>query len=747
MLNKKVFTDHDTLIDAAFLNSLQDAVVEADASAQEARDFVAAADIKIAGVKSELSAGIHRNEIDINQIRSRVESAFTSITNLDRAVSTASRSATEAKADALAAKADSLEAKTTAEEASTAATEAKVEATEAKGMATEATSNALEAKVMATESVVKVNGIEDAVFEKTEVPPKTWTESELRDLGYVADGKYAKYDTGGVITNELYKIAVSILVKGYDRLRYSRISIPSGQNYAGMHFKTRSNNYVGGEKRLTGELGYVESVIDIPEDAEYAYISIRADLNGWYAVLESDEIKTDKIAALDERLTAVEQESGKIPAIEERLTAVEQGYEPHVGHVGGDKISNASIRCVKEISYEDGTAPTVHYYVVQDVQSNKFYKTVDFSSFYPMFEFTQGNPMLYKFGVLENDDIIAVFRTESLNDLETHSDDVRRNPIVFKAADGYTAHLVDFGTGLKPSGWLSSVGFKTLPTGETLFCEYTRPSVATANAWKITGDATDPGNWRVVKSFTLSGEEHNGFKHCHAIMHDFFTGVVYLTTGDDNVGASVWASTDKGENWRKLTISDPEYNEKYFRILNYTFLKDYVYWSTDSGKTEYHFIFRAPRDADGIVDYSQVEDLIHLPEEADYYATYGTAYIPELDMILLVERSDANTNETVPVRAYLIEENRLVTLGQLEAVEGRNPFLGFRTEYTEYYPDDGCVKFGFGPRFNTGSYINGIKGFGNSGRPQSLEYNVNNLYLKPYCIGGRYGFRLGTCIK
>lgn len=529
----------------------------------------------------------------------------------------------------------------------------------------------------------------------------------------VVEGKFCNYDSTQVSTNEDYSYARFVNLKGYDVITYSRIQVVSGQTHCGIQFRS-GDTYVGGQQRLEGaEVAYVTTTIPIPEGATSAHIPIRNDLAGWSIT----------------------------------LTKIRNKFNNTTVTVGSKNISNAALRASKERTFADGTAPYAEWYLVEDVTTNEFFKTTDFKTFKYLFTAHLDNTNFYKYGITQNDDVIAVFRTESLDDVTTHTDDVRKNPYVFLASEDYAIqHLVDFGNSKKPSGWLSSVGFRVLPSGTVIFDEYTRPSVATANVWRLTGDITDPTNWEIVKTFSLSGDTSEGFKHCHSVMHDHYTDIVYFTTGDDNDGAMVWYSTDDGLTWTQITIADPNYNEKYFRILNYTFLEDYVYWSTDTGKSEYHYIFKAPRTQAGVIDYANVVDLVHLTQPIGNYATYGTSYLPELDLLVLLERCDSNTATTAPVRAYSISGNEVITLGNISTPDGNGQYLGFRTEHTEYYPIDGKIKFGFGQAFNYGDYRNTIKGFGNQAKSESIQKNVNNLYLQPYKVGNSYKMRLGVLV-
>lgn len=423
-----------------------------------------------------------------------------------------------------------------------------------------------------------------------------------------------------------------------------------------------------------------------------------------------------------------------------------QYYKPSIKMLTDSKSSpNLTIRCAKEKTYNDGTPPKIEWYLLEDVNTEIFYKSKDFSNIERLFCWDNDFSSLdYSFGITKDNDIIAVFKTESLDDLSTHDDSRRKNPFVFDAKNNYACIEVNISDKIKPSGWLSNTGYRVLPDGTILFCEYTRPSVATTNVWRIdsNSDIKNPSNWIVVKSFNLSGDLYSGLKHCHMIMYDHYAGITYLSTGDDDIGSQVWHSKDGGITWTQTRDA----SEKYCRMLNYVFLEDYIYWSSDTAVKNYHYIFRAPRKEDGVIDYDNVTDLQLIPYIDTHVATYGVSYLKDLNLLQLIERVDGTGNATeMPIRGYDLATNSLVTLGVIKSVDGVGHNLGFRTEYTEWYPNDGIIKFGFGGKYTWNSAINCNKGFGNVAS-YTEKCCVNNLTMKPFKNDNKFGVKFDTII-
>ena len=404
-----------------------------------------------------------------------------------------------------------------------------------------------------------------------------------------------------------------------------------------------------------------------------------------------------------------------------------------IAYSSNSSVGNCSILCAKEHTFNDGTPPLYEWFLLCDPADNKLYISRDLATRSYIATFN-GDIDQFSFGVLQNGDIIACRMASSLS--SGGVDTNRVNPSVFKANENWkTQHTVDFGNSLKPCGWLENCGFRNLPDGTTMFAEYTRITVATANCWKIIGDPLIVSNWVVKKSFVLSGEPDAGFKHCHMVACDHFTGVIYLATGDDNVGAMVFASTDGGDTWTQLR----EGSELWCRMLMMTFTKDYIYWAQDTPGQ--HYLFRAERDVNGLLDYSTAIKFVTIPAASGYFASYGQAYIPEFGAVLLLDRQDSSdAGQVLPVRVIDLSDGTIETIGEIHCTnDGGN--VGFRTLFSEWYPVGGIVRVGFGFASPT---CNKNKVCGNQWPLNDGKDSVNNLYLKVAKDGNNWTLKIGT---
>lgn len=397
-------------------------------------------------------------------------------------------------------------------------------------------------------------------------------------------------------------------------------------------------------------------------------------------------------------------------------------------------VGNSTILCAKEHTYKDGTPPIYEWFLLGEPVSNKLYYSRSLTDRKYITTFS-GDLQEYSFGVLPSGDIVACKRSEYLK--KGGNDSNRTNPFVFKYSESWAIqHEVDFNKRLKPCGWARNGGFRPLPDGSVLMCEYTRTTVATANVWKIVGDPLEPENWLIKKSFMLSGDSDRGFKHCHAVMYDHFTGVSYVSTGDDNTGAMVFASRDDGDTWQLLR----EPSQKYCRLSMMTFTNDYVYWGQDSPGE--HSFFRGRR-VNGVLDYSTVESWVTIPGDKDhYFSTYGQAYLPEFNAVLLLERQDSsNPGQILPIRVIDLREGTIEIVGYVENTDPEGGYVGFRTIFSEWYPTGGRIHLGFG--FGWPTY-NKNKVCGNKWPINHGASSVNNLCICIKKEAGEWSLRFET---
>lgn len=396
----------------------------------------------------------------------------------------------------------------------------------------------------------------------------------------------------------------------------------------------------------------------------------------------------------------------------------------------------STILAAKEYSHNDGTHPTIDWYLLCDYAGD-MYISKDLKSKTYITKVINWNQ--YKYAIRANGDIVAVYRTEFLEKgvgYDSSLDNARQNPLVCLASEGYsTWHEVDFGTSLKPCGWVENVGVCLLPNGDLLFAEYTRMMVMwSANLWRIKADVdvTDSSKWEIIKTFRVAENDEDTYdetviEHFHCIQVDPYTGTVYFTTGDTGNKSQIWYSVDNGSTWTKQSFADPTTHEtvtsgeELFRLVNFNFTANKVYWVSDDPAK--HVVVSCDRGTSGF-DSDSVQILARMPMITGHPATYGSALYENLGLIIMLDRLDWDATE-MPFRAYDIVEGTVKTIATIKSATGASVNVGFRTEYTEFEPEDGVIKMGFG---NNRNYLNRNALCGNVAK--TFAENINNLSLR-----------------
>ncbi|MBQ1569691.1 MAG: hypothetical protein IIZ78_01105 [Clostridiales bacterium] len=409
-------------------------------------------------------------------------------------------------------------------------------------------------------------------------------------------------------------------------------------------------------------------------------------------------------------------------------------------------LGNISIKAAKTINFTDGTAPIIDWYLLQDIAGN-FYISKDLMTKKYLFTFVppSGNVANWSAGITGNNDVIFVANAAGLSAPNGRLNDANRvNPVCYLSSENYgEMHTIDFGTSLKPCGWLGNVGYTVLPTGRIAFAEYTRGVVQTANVWIIDGAVNDSNNWQITWSSNIidtTDTTTNGIKHCHEMQWDFYTGVLYFGTGDSPTGSYSYYSLDGGETWNLLYGP----NKDRCRRLTYVFTEEKVYWASDSYESEYHHFFIAERNANGVVD---IENATRISlDSTNAQACYGCVYLQSLNLVAMMDRIDSDGRAIYNWYCYDITENQVVKIGEIKSVNGVNSHLGFRCNFVDWYPVDDIINVGFNPSsgaVNPDTNVNAL--CGNLGGTQGDgSTRINNLALSLFKRGNSMSFRART---
>lgn len=404
--------------------------------------------------------------------------------------------------------------------------------------------------------------------------------------------------------------------------------------------------------------------------------------------------------------------------------------------VAASYLPTICLKTVREATFKDGTDKTAIQYLWHDSEFNFFISDSRSGERKFIFAYSAENfygyePHWFSMGFDSYGNIICVFRTEGL--AQNYSDDVRKNPIVLLKSKNYEPQVIAVPGLVRPSGWLQNCGF--LCTEDAVFfTEYTRPSVQTAHTWKVNLPVTEPSNWKKVQSFTITPDS-TAMKHIHNVERDPHTGFIYTSTGDDSNGAGIYVSTDNGETFTQILAG----SEKYCRVLNFIWLKDMIYWATDSGGSN-HWVFKATRNASGILDVTNITDLHMFPNVSQ--PTYASIYFPKIKVILFLGRADGVAG-SMPIELLDLTNDSFHIIDTIYPINKEPAIFGFRCECFEYIPRGNELICGFSRSLGPGGYLNTIGMLGNT---LNTAQKVNNILINVERVGAGFTVNYDTLV-
>lgn len=273
----------------------------------------------------------------------------------------------------------------------------------------------------------------------------------------------------------------------------------------------------------------------------------------------------------------------------------------------------------------------------------------------------------------------------------------RENPIFYPAGDYNNPEIVDFGDHEKPFSFLWDNGYDfDYKQNFFIFAEYRTWNLDHVGSplyiWKVEKPYNDPANWRIVDTwyhthYNNPTEVHpnKAIGHFHTLNRDFYSGEWIASTGDMEEQCRIITSRDDGESWEEV----PTPGGQMVRMVGFIFLKDAIYWQTDStGKN--HKLYKVLRDSEGYPDFSNIIKVCDLSETGE--AGYCTAYMRSPHGLLFLDRTEPRRDGLLDFYFYSFEFEKPFHLGTYNRVEGDQegrhgfPVLAY-THYQSPYED------------------------------------------------------------
>jgi hypothetical protein len=147
------------------------------------------------------------------------------------------------------------------------------------------------------------------------------------------------------------------------------------------------------------------------------------------------------------------------------------------------------------------------------------------------------------------------------------------------------------------------------------------------------------------------------------MVYDWYSDVMYCSTGDINRHCRVWKSENKGVAWNEVVS-----NGQKWRALGMTFTKDGCYWGTDSFHTD-HNLWKCTRDENGKIDFNtltKVCSLEPIQSNTQSQATYVNVLLRNPKGMLFLDRAEPRSDGLLDVLFYSFDEEKLYVIATLE---------------------------------------------------------------------------------
>ncbi len=253
----------------------------------------------------------------------------------------------------------------------------------------------------------------------------------------------------------------------------------------------------------------------------------------------------------------------------------------------------------------------------------------------------------------------------------------REPPIVYPAGDYNNPYVVNFSTDARiPFGFLCSSSIVQFDDGSFVFGDYAKHTtddevnLIGRSVWRVTKPYNDAANWVQVHTFKyvyygnpVSDEADNEIGHIHAVVYDWYSDRMYLSTGDIDRHCRIWGSSDHGLTWTEEVAGGQKW-----RALGMIFTEDGCYWGTDSFRGD-HNLYKCTRRSDRTIDFTTLSRLVSLEPQgvrAESQATYINILLRAPNGLLLIDRAEPRSDGLLDILFYSLDDQKLYVIATLK---------------------------------------------------------------------------------
>ena len=190
------------------------------------------------------------------------------------------------------------------------------------------------------------------------------------------------------------------------------------------------------------------------------------------------------------------------------------------------------------------------------------------------------------------------------------------------------------------------------------------------DAIKVFGYFIDTDTMKTAYEF-----EPGQIRHIHSIQKDYFTGRIWICTGDlDSESAITW--TDNGFN----TVNYLFAGSQTFRVCQLVFTENNIFWGTDTGIEQEAGIFKAGKSSDN-------QEKLSTPDGAVFYGTR----LKNGTIVFSTDREGLGSEKDDKTRLFIISDDNKVIEIEGGTWKHKSPGPWFKYSFLRLQRDQGAT--------------------------------------------------------